>query len=188
MSSVSSGDFNVQFNDYSALDITGDSHFESPVYDFSVMEEALDNISLQISDLSDFLSSDPELLNVSMAETYESDIDGYKLVVGSDNVYIPFDRVSYLTRLPNGQLFNLSTSTITLYALDNYGNHGHTYRFPSYGTLQRYDYSGGSYYWTSVSSSSDNVITGQLGLRTFEEAGLLIIIFLLFIILFVKRR
>lgn len=182
MSSVSCGDLNVQ-SDFSVLDSSGD--FLG--FDLSVMEQALDNISVQISDLSDFLFSDPDLLNVSFVETYESDIDGYKLVVGSDNVYIPFDRVSYLTRLPNGQLFNLSTSTFTLYALDNYGNHGHTYRFPSYGTLQRYDYSGGSYYWTSVSSSSDNVVTGQLGLRSFEQVGFLVIIFLLFVFLFVRR-
>lgn len=141
-----------------------------------------------VTDLSDFLQRD-EILETSLfQDVYAGELDGYYMVVGSQKVYVPSDRVEYLTRLPSGQLFNLSSSTITMYALDSNGNHGSTFRMPSYGTLQRYDYSGGSYYWTNVSSSDDNLITGQVGLKSPIEVFLLIILFLLFIDIFIKRR
>lgn len=154
----------------------------------STDDSILETISFQLDELRDYIVSDPALLNSSLVETFDSDIDGYKVISGGENIYIPFDRVSYLTRLPDGQLFNLSSSSITCYGLDNYGNHGRTYRFPSFGTLQRYDYSGGSYYWTNVSISDDNITTGQLGLHSFDQVILFSILFVLCLMLFVRRR
>lgn len=157
--------------------------------DVSGLEDKLDSITMTLDDLSLFLQSDPELLNVSLSVVDPTDeIDGYHMTVGSETVYVPVNMIEYFTRLPSGQLFNLSSNTITCYALDRNGNHGNTYRFPSFGSLQRYTYSGGSYYWQAVTSSSDNLVTGQVGLHNTTSLFLCVIVFLLFIIIFVRRR
>lgn len=132
--------------------------------DTSGMEEALQDIKESVDQLSQNLFSDDILLSSLSVDSSPSDINGFWFSYAGETVYIPVDQVDYIDRTSNN-LINLSSQTITCMALDPYGNHGHTYRFSSFGTPQRYEsYTSGSntyWHWVSVVPDDDNLITGQ---------------------------
>lgn len=158
-------------------------------YDLSDMVDMLDNIYDDVSLIRDTVLDIPDTSLMAVSEPFgDSAIDGYFCFFGSEKVYFPSDRVQYLSRLPSGQLYNLSSSSFNCYAVNSSGQHIDTFRFPSFGSLQHYVSSGTSYYWQDVTHGDDNVVTGVVGLSSPVELILFCILFVLLCFIFVKRK
>lgn len=158
-------------------------------YDLSDMVDMLDNIYDDVSLIRDTVLDIPDTSLMFVSDSFDdSDVDGYFCFFGSEKVYFPSDRVQYLTRLSSGQLYNLSSSAFNCYALNSSGQHIDTFRFPAFGSLQRYVYSGTSYYWQDVTHGDDNLVTGIVGLSSPVELILFCILFVLFCLIFIKRK
>lgn len=143
--------------------------------------ELLMDIKKGVDDINASLSADPdsvvpELLRSVSPES--SGIEGYYVDVNGYRVYIPCDRIQYLSKTSSGQLINLSSSTIYCYSLDNNGNRTNYYRMQSFGTMERQYTSGYNTYWESVGAyhSNSNITLGQTGIHTFTEFALFFIL------------
>lgn len=169
---------------HSSLDSLGDSHVDS--LDFSI----LNDIKSGVDSINRALSIDDVALPTVDLDDFPSTIDGYFVTVNGVKVYLPVDRVQYISRTVNDDLINLSSSTIYCYSLDNYGNRGGYYRLQSFSTMEHQYTSGYNTYWESVSAKGDNsnITFGQTGIHSFSEVMLFfIMIFLGAIFLFKKR-
>lgn len=183
MSAVSSNDI----NSISEIPLPSDSI----QINTSGMEEVLLEIKESVQELSQNLFTDDILLASLSVDSESSDIGGYWFSYSGETVYIPVDQVDFIDRTANN-LINLSSQTITCIALDSNGNHGHTYRFSSFGTPQRYESytSGGNTYWhwVSIVPSDDNLITGQpIGHYIPNVVNIAIIFALIFMFLKVRK-
>lgn len=158
-------------------------YVQEPAPDYT---EILNDISTTLTEISE---SDDTYLS-----TYSIDVGGdmnaYFFSYGSDKVYIPYDKISYFAETESGELINISSSTITCYAVASDGTTGSTYRFPSFGTAQKYVASGNSHTWTSIDvyAADSNLVLGQTGINNFRDLLLFGILVLLGIIVFVKGK
>lgn len=147
------------------------------------IKEGIDDLRVSLG------ASDSPLLLRGLDDN--TSIDGYYVRSGlGENVYIPVDRVQYLSKTSNGNLINLSSSTIYCYSLDSNGNRGRYYRFQSFGTLEYQYTSGYNTYWESTSALADNsnLTLGQVGLHSFMELALALILFMVTLIFFFRRK
>lgn len=183
---VETGDTENQLDgdSQSSFDSVGDSHVDS--LDFSI----LNDIKSGVDSINRALSIDDVSLPTVDLDDSSSTIDGYFVTVSGVKVYLPVDRIQYISRTVNDDLINLSSSTIYGYSLDNYGNRGGYYRLQSFSTMEHQYTSGYNTYWESVSAKGDNsnITFGQTGIHSFSEVMLFfIMIFLGAIFLFKKR-
>lgn len=183
---VETGDTENQLDgdSQSSFDSVGDSHVDS--LDFSI----LNDIKSGVDSINRALSIDDVALPTVDLDDSSSTIDGYFVTVSGVKVYLPVDRIQYISRTVNDDLINLSSSTIYGYSLDNYGNRGGYYRLQSFSTMEHQYTSGYNTYWESVSAKGDNsnITFGQTGIHSFSEVMLFfIMIFLGAIFLFKKR-
>lgn len=148
--------------------------------------EVLNTISDTLTDIAE--SNDVYISTYAIGSS--GNIDGYFFSYGSDKVYIPYDKVSYFSETEDGQLINLSSGTVTCYAVAADGTTGTTYRFPSFGTAQRYIPSGNYYSWESISVYADdsNLVLGQTGINNITDMLLYFILIILGVIAFVRRK
>lgn len=167
--------------------VSGNEYYK---VDYVVDDGILYEIKEGIDDLRVSLgASDSPLLLRGLDDN--TSIDGYFVRSGlNENVYIPVDRVQYLSKTSSGQLINLSSSTIYCYSLDSNGNRGRYYRFQSFGTLEYQYTSGYNTYWESTSAYADNsnLTLGQTGLHSFTELSLALILFMVTLIFFFRRK
>ena len=152
--------------------------------------EKLDSIKESLDDLALSLGVSDRSLSLTSLQNNTS-IDGYYVRTGRNELcYIPVDRIQYLSKTSSGQLINLSSSTIYCYSLDSNGNRGTYYRFQPFGTLE-YQYNDGYYTqwaYTSAAFSDSNLTIGQTGLHSFTELALFLILFVMLISFFFRRR
>ena len=75
-------------------------------------------------------------------------------------------------------------------ALSPDGTHGHTYRFQSFGTAQRYNQYSNYWSWDNISTaaSDTNIVFGQTGLNNITDVFLFIVIVLLAFMSFIRWR
>lgn len=174
------------------LDNDSQSSFDSvgDTYNDSIDISLLKDIKSGVDSINRALSIDNVALPTVDLDDSPSTIDGYFVTVSGVKVYLPVDRIQYISRTVNDDLINLSSSTIYGYSLDNYGNRGGYYRLQSFGTMEHQYTSGYNTYWESVSAKGDNsnITFGQTGIHSFSEVLLFfIMIFLGAIFLFKKR-
>lgn len=159
-------------------------YFTEPAPDYS---EVLNRISDTLSDISAETVSDYSVSTLSLSG---GKLDAYYFVYGSDTVYIPYDKISYFTTTSDDRLVNISSSAINCYSMDDSGNKGTSYRFPSFGTAQIYVNSGNSYYWNNIDvyASDSNLVIGQTGINNFTDLLLYGILLLLAVLVFLRRK
>lgn len=172
------------------LDSQSSSDLDSVTHDDSLNLDLLKDIKFGVDSINRALSIDDVALPTVDLDDSPSTIDGYFVTVSGVKVYLPVDRIQYISRTVNDDLINLSSSTIYGYSLDNYGNRGGYYRLQSFGMMEHQYTSGYNTYWESVSAKGDNsnITFGQTGIHSFSEVMLFfIMIFLGAIFLFKKR-
>lgn len=146
--------------------------------DLSILE-SLSDIKSGVDNINNSLSLDTDGLSLLRSGNSVSSIDGYYVYSSSRNevIYIPRDRVQYFSITNNGDLINLSASTIYCYSLDSNGDRLNYYRFQPFGKLE-YNYTSGyNSYWafTDGLASNSNLTFGQVGLSSFSEVLLFLI-------------
>lgn len=163
-------------------------------FDISIVSDKLDSIKKQLDDIIEVQNPSPTSLSVDRALPVDK-LDAYYVRYNGEYVYIPYDRVQYLVQTSDNQIVNMSSSTISAYSLDRYGNVLNQYRWQPFSKAQEYvyGYDGQSYqhwYWTNISIASDsgNIIYGQTGINNFTDIILFGILFLVGIIAFFRRN
>lgn len=157
------------------------------------LETIEENLSLINETLSSMYEDSLEPMPLMVGSPFspaDGSVDGYFLKDGNNFVYVPVDRVQYLSVKPNGQVINLSSSTITCYSLDSNGNTISQYRFPSFGTCEKYVQVGSYYQWqmVTVTDSGSNITFGQTGIHSFEGVLLFGILLLVGVIALFRRH
>lgn len=155
-------------DDFPVLDVSGND-------DIIIMSDKLDSISKQIDNILDVQNPQPTSLSSDRSLPVDK-LDAYFLRYNGEYVYIPFDRVQYLVQTTNNEVVNISSSTISAYSLDRYGNVLNQYRFQPFSKPQEYvyGYDGSQYqhwYWTNITvySDSGNLVYGQTGISNFTD-------------------
>lgn len=121
-------------------------------------------------------------------------IDGYFVSIYGEKVYIPVDKIQYLSVDQDGEIINLSSQTISCYSLNDSGDRGTSYQLPSFGHMQRWTYHSNE--WNSWSSWDDitalaensNIIYGQTGVRSFDTVLLIFIVVFVAVIALFKGK
>lgn len=151
--------------------------------------QLLNGISDQIDDLAVNLGVSTKSLPL-LGSPSPSSINGYYVTTRGENVFIPRDRIQYLSKTANGNIINLSSSTIYCYSLDANGNRVNYYRLQPFGTMEYQYTSGYNTYWdyTTALADNSNIIFGQTGIASFDSVLLFLIFFVTMIICFFKRR
>lgn len=117
------------------------------------------------------------LYAVGLRGANNAPMNGYYCMYGSEFIYIPFDKVEYLT-LKNDQVINLSSQTINCYSFDSSGNTVNQFRINSFGSFQKYTYYQNQYnsWWqwddVYITSEGSNITYGQTGIHTWEGIAL----------------
>lgn len=193
---VSANDNNLEFN-INVLNPGSSDQVESDVSsnDEVILSTLLDFKSLVSDYIEDNKEVTPELslYSVGVRGANNAPMNGYYVMYNNEFVYIPFDKVQYLTK-KNDQIYNLSSSTITCYSFDSSGNTVNQFRINSFGTFQKYTYYQNQYsnWWqwddVYITSEGSNITYGQTGIHTFEGFCLFgILIFVAVLALFRRR-
>lgn len=177
--------------------------------DQTVESDVSNNDEIVLSTLSDIKSTVNSLAESSLEVTPELSLfavglsgsdnapfDGYFVMYGSNEfIYIPIDKLEYLSVKDNGEIINLSSNTISCYSFDSSGNTVNQFRFPSFATCQKYTYYSNQYnswwQWDNISIYDDdsNITFGQTGINNIDSFFLFgILVFVAFIALFKKGR
>lgn len=121
-------------------------------------------------------------------------INAYYVECNNMVVYLPYDKVGYLAVTADDEIINVSSSTITCYALNDSGDVVGNYRLPAYQSMQYYQYqytaNGRDYYeWVDVNAygSNSNIVFGQVGINSIESILLFLTLFGVGLILFTRR-
>lgn len=154
-----------------------------------VQTEILNGISEKIDDLAVNLGVSTKALPL-LGSPSTSSIDGYYVTTRGENVYFPVDRIQYLSKTSDGNIINLSSSTIYCYSLNANGDRVNYYRLQPFGTMEYQYYNGQYSYWayTTAYADNSNITFGQTGINSFNGVLLFLILFVLLVIAFFKRR
>lgn len=146
-------------------------------------EAADDTVIINLDDYATSLSLDND-----------GTIYGYYVTVGNDKVYFPKDKIQYLSKAEDDTIINLSSSTITCYALTSNGVVGSQYRLPAFGKMQKYTYYSNNYnswwQWDSVSAlaSDSNITFGNTGVSNNTDFLLVCILLVLGVGLLIRKK
>lgn len=195
---VSTNDISTIVNIDVNLPDQGDSSDKGDISDNDslILSTVLDIKSLVSDYIEDNKEVVPELslYAVGVSRSSSAPMNGYFVMNGNEFIYIPYDKVEYLT-LKNGQVYNLSSGTINCYSFDSSGNTVNQYRINSFGTFQKYTYYQNQYnnWWqwddVYITSEGSNITYGQTGINSFQNFALFgILVFCAFIALFKRGK
>lgn len=166
--------------DVSSNEVSNANVVLNDVHVNNVDSDILNEIKVGVKDIKALMTINDTSLPTVHLNDDASGIDGYNVIVNGQRVFIPVDRVQYISRTDTDDLINLSSNTIYCYSLDNNGNRGGYYRLQSFGTMERQYTSGYNTYWEYVSAKGDNsnITFGQVGINSFDS----VMLFLIFIV------
>ena len=174
---VSANDNNLEFN-ITVLDRSVPEAVESDVS--SNDQIILSTVSDIKSLISDYIEDNKEvtpslsLYAVGLSGRSNAPMNGYFVMYNNEFVYIPFDKVQYLTK-KGDQVYNLSSQTISCYSFDSSGNTVNQFRINSFGTFQKYTFYQNQYnsWWqwddVYITTQGSNITYGQTGINNFDS-------------------
>lgn len=193
---VSANDNNLQFNIDVLIPSQGDDQKGDVSDNDQVILSTVSDIKSLISDyIEDHKEVTPELslYAVGVRGANNAPMNGYYVMYNNEFVYIPFDKVQYLTK-KGDQVYNLSSQTINCYSFDSSGNTVNQFRINSFGTFQKYTYYQNQYnnWWqwddVYITTQGSNITYGQTGIHTFEGFCLFGILIFVAVLALFKRR
>lgn len=193
---VSSNDTNLEFN----INVLNPGNSEPVESDVSSNDEIiLSTVSHIDSLISDYIEDHTEvtpelsLYAIGVRGASNAPMNGYYVMYNNEFVYIPYDKVQYLSK-KGDQVFNLSSQTINCYSFDSSGNTVNQFRINSFGSFQKYTFYQNQYnsWWqwddVYITTQGSNITYGQTGINSIEGIMLFgILLFTAVIALFKKR-